>query len=157
MNKSKMMDESFGNGASPFMRWTLSPFLLLFGTLFTFQLPDALDQQQQVSIIGLFLLVVLCASGILALWGVPYIGRLVSAIIATAFIYYVVAMIQDFDGNWGSKGTHSNVSLLGSIMAFFVFGLPCVLYTLFGRFSLLKKEEDANDPYEDEPYEDEPY
>ena len=74
MWKTNAMVKSFERGASPFMRWALSPFLLLFSVVFFFPLVETIDDQNTVGAVVCFAVILLCLFGILALWGVPAHG-----------------------------------------------------------------------------------
>lgn len=80
-------------------------------------------------------------------------GRIVSGIVALAFGAYLVhECFLDFDGDWGWGKGRSQATPLNSILGFLVFGLPCLLYTVLGRFAL---EEEAEENPGDYPEEDE--
>lgn len=133
------------------MRWTLSPFLLLFSIVFFFSLLKAIDEQRLGGAIAGGLLILTCVSGLLALWGVPHVGRIVTAMIAIAFGSYLIdECFLRFDGNWGWGEKRSGRTPINSIMGFFVFGLPCLYYTIFGRF-FPKDKDHANDDLDDTP------
>jgi hypothetical protein len=139
--------------ASPFMRWTLSPFLLLFAVVFYSPIPELLEKQNQGGVAAFSILVILSLAGLLALWGVPLVGRIVTGIIAMTCCWYVVDQcIIKFNGSWSWGGRKSAVSPVNSILAFLVFGLPCCIYTIFGRFTVRKEPEmetDADDDFDD--------
>lgn len=145
----------FSQKASPFVRWCLSPFLVLFGAVFTNPLRESLAAGNHLAAIVTALLVILCVAGFLALWGVPFVGRLVSGIIALAFGWYLVEeCFISFDGDWRVGGKRSQTSPINSILGFVVFGVPCLIYTVFGRFTARKEvefEDEIHDPDDDEP------
>ena len=142
----------FSRGASPFMRWSLSPFFLLFAAIFFSPIPELLEEQRYGGVCALSLLIILCLAGLLALWGVPFVGRLVTGIIAGFCGWYVVDQcIIQFDGSLGWGGRRSSASPINSIFAFLVFGLPCLIYTLLGRLTLRKEPEHE---LESESYDD---
>src|SRR5688572_19316886 len=101
----------FSHKASPFMRWCLSPFLLIFAAVFVIPLLDSIGEHRQSGVIVTSLLITLCVTGFLALWGVPFVGRIVSGIIALAFGWYLVdECILHFDGSWGFGKSRSSTT-----------------------------------------------
>lgn len=135
----------FSRGASPFLRWSLSPFLLFFAVVFTFPLLESAGTHHMAGMIGFSLLVLVCLAGLLALWGIPFVGRIVTGIISLAYGWYVVDQcFIRFDGTWDMLKSKSSVSPIHAIMGFLVFGFPCLVYTITGRFPLGRKPEKEN-------------
>ena len=124
------------------MRWVLSPFLLLFAAVFSIPLLESIEEHRQTGVIATSLGILLCIAGFLALWGVPLVGRIVTAIIAFGYGWYVIDQcIIKFDGSWGWGESKSATTPINSILGFLVFGLPCLIYTIFGRFTVRKEGE----------------
>ena len=152
--------EVFDRRASPFMRWCLSPVLLIVAAVFTIPLRDSMEAGDSFAVIVTSLLIVLCVSGLLALWGLPFVGRIASGIIALVFGWYLVDQcFINFNGDWGFGKKRSETTPINSICGFLVFGLPCLIYTVFGRFTFRKESEydgdfddfDCDDLDDDEP------
>ena len=152
--------EVFDRRASPFMRWCLSPVLLIVSAVFTIPLRDSMEAGDSFAVIVTSLLIILCVSGLLALWGVPFVGRIASGIIALVFGWYLVDQcFINFNGDWGIGKKRSETTPINSICGFLVFGLPCLIYTVFGRFTFRKEPEydgdfddfDFDDLNDDEP------
>lgn len=132
--------EMFGRGASPFVRWCLSPFLLLAPTVFFIPLLDALEAGNQVAVIVGSLAILLCLSGLLALWGIPLAGRIASGIISLAFGGYLIDQcVVGFKADQGYGKGWLEPNQIRSILGFLGFGLPCLIYTVFGRFTFRKE------------------
>jgi len=148
----------FSRRASPFMRWALSPFLLLFAAIFFIPLLESVEAHRQIGVITTSLVILLCVAGFLALWGVPFVGRIVTGIIAFGYGWYVVDQcIINFTGYWGWGGPKSGTTPINSILGFMIFGLPCLIYTIFGRFTVrrgpdLDSDLDAFDEFEDDEF-----
>jgi hypothetical protein len=139
--------------ASPFLRWSLSPFLLLFAVVFLIPLQEAVDELRWEGVIATSFVIILCIAGFLTLWGVPFVGRIVTGIIAFSYGWYVVDQcFIHFDGNWGWGGRRGTASPVNSILGFLVFGLPCLIHTIFGRFTIRKQPDPPEDlmAYDDE-------
>jgi hypothetical protein len=151
----------FSRRASPFMRWALSPFLLLFAAVFFIPLLESIEEHRQTGVIATSLVILLCVAGFLALWGVPFVGRIVTGIIAFGYGWYVVDQcIINFSGSWGWGGPKSGTTPINSILGFFVFGLPCLIYTIFGRFTFRREPDfdpnlDAFDDFDDNEFDEE--
>ena len=62
-----LYQEAFSRRASPFMRWCLSPFLLLFAAVFCIPLGESLGAADPLPVVVTSLLVILCLSGFMAL------------------------------------------------------------------------------------------
>lgn len=136
------------------MRWCLSPFLLLFAAVFFIPLRESMESGNQGAVFVTSLLIILCVSGLLALWGIPFVGRIASGIIALAFGWYLVDQcIINFHGDWGFEKKRSETTPFNSICGFVVFGLPCLIYTIFGRFTI-RKEPEFDGDLDDFDYED---
>jgi hypothetical protein len=149
--------EVFDRKASPFMRWCLSPVLLLVSAVFSIPLRDSMAAGDQFTVIVTSLLIILCVSGLLALWGIPFVGRIASGIIALTFGWYLVDQcIINFNGDWGFGKKRSETTPFNSICGFLVFGLPCLIYTVFGRFTFRKEPEYEGDFDYDDLDDDEP-
>jgi hypothetical protein len=145
----------FSRRASPFMRWVLSPFLLLFAAVFFIPLLESIEEHRQAGVIATSLVILLCIAGFLALWGVPLVGRIVTGIVAFGYCWYVIDQcIIKFDGFWGWGGSKSATNPINSILGFLVFGLPCLIYTLFGRFTV-RQEVESEEDFDDFGCEDE--
>ena len=134
----------FSRRASPFMRWVLSPFLLIFAAVFFIPLLESIEEHRQAGVIATSLVILLCIAGFLALWGVPFVGRIVTGIIAFGYGWYVIDQcVINFTGSWGWGGRKSETTPINSILGFMVFGLPYLIYTIFGRFTV-RREPDVD-------------
>ncbi len=157
-NKARMKEayqQVFSRGASRFTRWVLSPLLLFAAAFFCLPLLMAIDEQRQAGVIVTSLLIVACIAGTLALWGVPFVGRVVTGIIALGYGWYVFdECFAHYDGSLGLGGPRSAASPINSILGFIVIGAPCLFYTLLGRFSW-RKEVESEEDFEDEGSDDE--
>ncbi len=144
------------------MRWSLSPFLVLFAVVFFTPIPELLEKQKYDGVFGFSIVITLCLAGLLSLWGVPFMGRIVTGIISSVCVWYLVDQcIIRFDGNWGWGGRKSSASPINSVLAFLVFGLPCLIYTILGRFTFRKEPEhdlefDCYDDFDDDDVDRQP-
>jgi hypothetical protein len=152
--KFEAYEQTLGRGASPFVKWTITPFLLLFGFLFVLQSFECHAEGRMMGLLFCIGITVMCLCGILALWGVPHIGRVVTGGIGLFSAWYLIdECVIHFDGHWGFGGRRSATTPVNSILAFLLIGLPCLLYTILGRSTLRPADPEADvteDGFEDE-------
>lgn len=135
-------DQTFSRGPSRFVKWALSPFLLLFPVLFMFRAVGCWTEGRTTGFLLCTGLSAICICGLLALWGVRYAGRVVTGGVALLYAWYVVEECYvRFDGNLGWGNGRSADTPLNSIIGFMIIGLPCLFYTILGRFSLRPQVE----------------
>ena len=122
--------------ASPFVRWSLSPILVFFGIVVASEgMAGVREGKLMAAALG-FALALPCFFGILALWGVPYVDRVVTGFISLLFGFYLVdECFVSFDG-WGFGSSRSSTTPINTMLGFVVFGFPCLIYTFLGRFSV---------------------
>ena len=110
------------------MRLTLSPFLLIYAGL---------------SFLGPILFAIpfgiLNISGFLALWGVPFAGRITSGIIALFFVLATVEILPEL--NFGGSFFDILFRILVGIFFWINLTLPFLKYTIFGRFTYRRESE----------------
>ena len=142
-------DRTFSRGPSRFVKWTLSPFLLLFPVLMAFQSIECWNAGRTTGLVLCVGISAICIFGLLAMWGVRHAGRLVPGGLALLYVGYIAEeCFVRFDGNWGWGRGRSADTPLNSIIGFLVIGLPCLLYTILGRFTLRPPVE-TDDELED--------
>ena len=135
---------TFEGGASGFVKWSLSPVLLLFAVLFSFQTSACLKEGNSAGLVIGCALVVLSIAGLLALWGVKHAGRIVTGLIGGGYAAYLIhECFVDFDGNWGWRSKRSETTPVSSILGFMIFGVPCLIYTIFGRFTIRRAADEV--------------
>lgn len=124
---------------SPLIRWTLIPVLFLCIVIFGFMtFASALDYKVTPALISLALTLG-CISMSIALifpncgWAVRIVTGLVFAAYLTYLIYEWVFDIENGLG-LGSRRGESNP--INSLMGFVIIGLPCLWFTIFGRFTI---------------------
>ncbi|WP_411846182.1 hypothetical protein AAFN60_00395 [Roseibacillus persicicus] len=120
-------------GASRFIRWSVSPFLILVMLFFAYIGFTSGIPLSNTALLLILPLEFVLLSALLALWGVPLAGRVVTsaAFFATAFLLFkeVVEPAQSGE-SWSDK----LLSILSALAAFVTLGLPSAFYTLRGRF-----------------------
>lgn len=130
---------TFGNtlfGGSRFIRWTLTPFLILTALL----MPLA-GQKAEISgvliLIGLEVVLVALLAG---LWLPAAFGRwcfrLVTAAVFSACLAFMISGFYVSKQSSTAARRANKQSPYEGLPAFLFIGLPCLWYTLTGRFSL---------------------
>ena len=119
-------------GGSPFIRWTLTPLLVLFAVL----MPVLIPNWTPVAIVAMAGVELACLALLAGFWLPLSLGRVAFRILAaTVFIFYAVYFFHEtliarkpfFD-----DGPSSPINALAGLVCI---GLPSLWYTLFGRFT----------------------
>ena len=131
-------------GDSPFMRWALTPFLLLFMIV----MPLALPRDRPFPVLGLIGLELVPALLLVGLWlRTPWSSwafRGVAACVFLLYAAYAVSMFFFSDEPLTVSGRRSDASPRNALLGFIVIGLPCLWYALLGRFSLRDNAGDSD-------------
>ena len=135
----------FGGGG--FIRWALSPFVLLFAVV----MPLVIDEWtfgRAVLIGGMELM---CFCLLAGFWLPPRIGfwafRLLAGTIAIAYAAYLVHEFFFTDKSFTVTGRRSDASPFNALLGFLVIGVPSLLFAVLGRFSLRPPPEPASDEH----------
>lgn len=118
-------------GGSRFIFWILTPVLLLFLILSPF-LSDHWSVESVILVAGLDVLAVLL---ILALYNAErfhWAGRAATGLVFLAYLAYLVDEIAS--GHSWRFGPHSEPTPLNALLGLLIIGVPCLRYTLLGRF-----------------------
>src|SRR5687767_3620712 len=122
-------------GASGFMRWTLSPFLLIFAVF----MPLLIDQWTPLSMALMVGMELACVALLAGLWLPARFGRWAFRIVAAlVFLAYAAYAVHEFFFTDKSlRGSGTGASPMGALMGFLIIGLPSLWYAIKGRFSLV--------------------
>lgn len=134
MINAKTLEQTFSKGSSTFLKVVLAPCLAISVVVSFLAFQDAVSEHRIEGIIACTAFNIVCICGLLALWGVPYCGRIVTGLIALAFAYF-------FIDEWFITENSSNK--LNPALGLFCIGLPCLLYTIMGRFSIANNDDIA--------------
>lgn len=128
--------------ASHFVRWSLSPFLLLSMASMPF-LVDGWTPLRVAFIAGMELLCLALLAGfwLSSRWAVLSF-RIFAAMIFLAYAAYLCAMLLS-DGSIIAdfQSRRSEPSAKNAVLGFFVIGLPCLWFAVFGRFRAKSRSE----------------
>ena len=127
-------------GGSRFVRWSLTPFILLF--LIT--IPLIVDQWtwqriRMMAGIELIPLALLAGFWLPARYG-RWAFRIVTSLVFLAYTSYLVDQVFFSDTPFSLTGDRAEVSPRNSVFGFITIGLPCLWYSLFGRFALQRSK-----------------
>jgi hypothetical protein len=123
-------------GGSPFVRWTLTPIVILFAALMPF-LITAWTPTAVAITVGIE---IMCLALIAGFWLPAQFGRWALRVLAgLVFAAYVIYLIYEFffsDTPFKVVEARAKASPRNALLGFIIIGLPCLWYSLFGRFTL---------------------
>ena len=121
-------------GGGPFIRWTLTPFLVLFVAL----MPLLIPSYTPLAIVVMIGMELACLALLAGFWLPRHFGRWAFRILAgTVFLAYVGYFIQEaFLSNKPFLDNRPGASPLKALVGLFCIGLPSFWYALFGRFTV---------------------
>src|SRR5215204_6805062 len=123
-------------GGSRFIFWALAPVLLFCAAL----LPSLVSEWTAPRVIFVSLVEVFLFSLILGLYDPQrfrWATRCVTGVVFCAYLAYVVdEAFLSVKGAGSASGGRPGLSPWKAIAGFIAIGLPCLWYTMFGRFSL---------------------
>jgi NADH:ubiquinone oxidoreductase subunit 5 (subunit L)/multisubunit Na+/H+ antiporter MnhA subunit len=145
-------------GASGFVRWSLSPLVLLFAIL----MPLLIEEWTTTRIVlmaGMELAAIALLAGF---WLPARIGRWAfRTLAALIFLAYAGYLIHEFfftDKQFKIVQNRGEASPRNALLGFIVIGVPSLIYALLGRFTLKAPEPEAepemDDDAHDKPEED---
>lgn len=131
---SKFGQTLFGGGR--FIRWALSPFVLLFAVL----MPVCIDEWTFGRVVLMFGMELMCVCLLAGFWMPPRIGfwafRVLAGMAAVAYASYLVHEFFFTDKSFTVTDRRSDASPFNALLGFLVIGVPCLLFAVLGRFSL---------------------
>jgi hypothetical protein len=123
-------------GGSPFVRWTLTPVVFLFAVLIPFLISGWTPTAVAITV-GIE---VMCLALIAGFWLPPRPQRWALRVLAgLVFVAYSIYLIYEFlfsDTPFKIDEARAKASPWNALLGFMVIGLPCLWYSLFGRFTL---------------------
>jgi hypothetical protein len=121
-------------GESPFLRWTLSPFVLLFAALMPFLIPAWTPASVAIAL-GMELI---CLALLAGFWLPARFGhsgfRLLAGLVFLAYSAYLIFEFFFSTAPFKLIQARSETSPRNALMGFVIIGLPCLWYAIFGRF-----------------------
>lgn len=130
-------------GGSRFVRWALSPFVLLFAVVMPF-----LVEKWTLKLGGMIAgMEFLCLALLAGFWLPARIGRWAFRSLAGAvFLIYAGYLIDQFfisDAPFRLVESRAETSPRNALLGFVIIGLPALWYALFGRFTLREPQRET--------------
>jgi hypothetical protein len=126
-------------GGSRFIFRALAPVLLLCGAV----LPFLVGEWNAWRVLFVLLVEALLLSFVLGLYDPPrfrWATRCVTGVVFCAYLAYAVERVfLSVESAAGASGGRSGMSPQNAVAGFVAIGLPCLWYTIFGRFTLRGK------------------
>ncbi|HEX5221353.1 MAG TPA: hypothetical protein VFZ59_17445 [Verrucomicrobiae bacterium] len=130
---------------SPFLRWALSPFILLFAVV----MPLLVEEWTLKLILMMAGMEFVCLALLAAFWLPAQVGRWAFRSVAAAvFVFYAAYLINQFffsDTPVRLLESRGAASPRNALLGFLIIGLPSLWYALFGRFTLRNHEVPDDD------------
>jgi hypothetical protein len=123
-------------GGSPFVRWTLTPFVLLFAVLVPFLIPGWTPTRVAMMVGIEFTCFALLAGFWLPAQFGRWAFRLVAGLVFLAYSSYLIDQIFFSGAPFKLVEARGKASPRNALLGFAVIGLPCLWFSLFGRFTL---------------------
>jgi len=122
-------------GGSRFVRWTLTPFVLVFAIF----MPLCIDDWTLTSAVVMGGLELMCLSILAGFWLPARFGywafRVLTGLVFTVYLAYLIEEFFFTDKPFSLSSRSGSASPLNALLGFLLIGLPSLLFTLFGRFS----------------------
>lgn len=135
-------------GGSRIIRWSLTPFVILFAIL----MPGLLDKWTPMGIVVMAGMEFMCIALLAGFWLPSRFGRWAFRGLAGAvFLAYLAYLIDEFffsETPFSMFESRANASPRNALLGFIVIGLPSLWYAILGRFSLspTQPESKIDDP-----------
>ncbi len=123
-------------GGSRFIRWALTPFVLLFAVV----MPLLIEEWTLTRIAVMGSVELVCLALLAGFWLPPRFGRwafrVVAALVFLAYAAYVVDEFFFSHARFAISGRRSQPSPFNALLGFIIIGLPSLWYAVRGRFTL---------------------
>lgn len=130
---------------SPFIKWTLSPVLVLFGVLF----PFLIDVETLMQVAILMAMEVACFALLAGFWLPPpqawWVYRFVALLVFCAYAAYFVHEVFFTDDPVKILESRGEASPRNALLGLIIIGLPSLGFAVFGRFGRQITEESEGD------------
>lgn len=129
--------------SSQFVRISLTPFLLLFAVL----LPLAIPKWTPTGVAIVVALESMCIALLLGFWLPPrhrhWAFRGVAGLVFLSYTGYLIYEFFFTNGPLQLPRNRAEASPYNALLGFVFIGLPCLWYTIFGRFTLWASQSDV--------------
>ncbi len=137
---------------SRFIFWTSSPALLIFAI----GISVIVLKEDDHSFGTIALLMLMVATSLLLILGLydpvrfRWSLRCVTGVVFLAYLAYLTDMVVLEKRPFTWPGNRAEDSPTNALLGFLIIGLPCLWFTLFGRFTSRSKQENADNHYHEE-------
>jgi hypothetical protein len=149
---SKFGQTLFGGGG--FIRWALSPFVLLFAVV----MPLVIEEWTFGAAVMIGGMELMCLCLLAGFWLPPRIGfcafRVLAGMVALAYAAYLVDEFFLSNKSFTVTGRRSAASPFNALLGFLVIGVPSLWFALKGRFTLRAEASPEQLAAERQAYED---
>ena len=123
-------------GASPFVRWTLSPFVFVFAVLIPFLISSWTPTRVAITIGIEFK----CLALLVGFWLPAQFGRwafrVLAGLVFLAYFSYLIDQIFFSEAPFTLVKARGKASPRNALLGFTAIGVPCLWFSLVGRFKL---------------------
>ena len=130
-------------GGSGFIRWTLSPFVLIFAVV----LPLLVESWTPARVFFMAGIELICVTLLAGFWLPSRYGHWAfRGLAGLVFLAYAVYFVHEFfftDKAFKFTGRRSEDSPFNALVGFIIIGLPSLWYSLLGRFTLRPPPPDS--------------
>ncbi len=141
-------------GASGFIRWTLTPFVLIFAVF----MPLALDGWTPTRVALMVGMELMCVALLAGFWLPARIGHWAfRGLAGMVFLAYAAYLVDEFlftDTPFRISARRSDASPFNALLGFVAIGLPSLWFALRGRFGLREEPSEEQLTAEDQAYEE---
>lgn len=139
-----------------FIFWTLAPAILIFLALMTLIIPVVNPVMHWSMIVGLMLAWITGFSLVLGLSNpakYAWAFRIVTVMVFLMYCFFVLFEFSSYGDIAENPQSSDKPDTKKALLGYIVIGVPCLIYTIFGRFSFEMHPEDEP-PVPDETKED---
>jgi hypothetical protein len=141
-------------GASGFVRWTVSPLVLLFAVL----MPLLIEEWNPVRIIIMAGLELACLALLAGFWLPARVAHWAfRGLAGLVFVGYAAYLIHEFlftDNEFKLVQSRGQASPRNALLGFIIIGLPSLMYAVLGRFTLKPPEPEPEPEMDDDEIEE---
>lgn len=118
----------------PWVRWTVGPFAVVAALVYPF-LQEGAEGRRLLVTVALETLFVCAALVTISPTRFAWAGRVIAALVATAYVLYLVDMLRTRPDSFWPPSRRSAATGFNAALGLLVFGYPGLKYALLGRFS----------------------
>jgi Ca2+/Na+ antiporter len=125
---------------SRFLFWTMASVIGIFLITMPFLIPEWTP-----AVIGLMVSFYLAGIALLLALVNPsrfaWAKRVLTSVVFLAYLVYAVTELRENQWQLGRPGSQSDANPVNALRGLIIIGIPCLVFTCLGRFTLPKEEE----------------